>query len=175
MGVRLTDWAQDGKMEDTRYSAKEVDNGQNAGTDRDNVRGVGDAERGAHGGRQETASERGIGQDRTGVCGKQISFGSRSTAKQSRLIEILGIPLGNDPAFCCEYTTIRPCRKTDPRRRSAGTSFPPCMTCTQGSRSRRRIRPPSPLPQGFPCRQPPPSSCRPLWSTLTPKAVRDIL
>ena len=44
-------------MEDTRYSAKEVDNGQNAGTDRDNVRGVGDAERGAHGGRQGAVFE----------------------------------------------------------------------------------------------------------------------
>ena len=162
-------------MEDTRYSAKEVDNSQKAETDRDDVQGVGDAERGAHGGRQETASEGGIEQDRTGVCGNQISFGSRSTAEQSRSIEILGIPLGNDPAFCCGRTTIRPCRKTDPRMRSAGVGFPPCTTCTQGIRSRRRIRPPSPLPQGFPCRRPPPSSCRPLWRTLTPKAVRDIL
>ena len=29
------------------------------------------------------------------------------------------------------------------------------MTCTQGISSHRRIRPPPPLPQGFPCRQSP--------------------
>lgn len=89
----------DATMGNTRYSLKEDDNGQKAGTDRDGVRGVGNAERRARGGRQAAASERGSGRDRAEVRGGKISFGSRSAAEQNRLTEILVTPVYDSPAW----------------------------------------------------------------------------
>ena len=87
------------EFKQNRYSLKEDDNGQKAGTDRADVRGVGDAERGPRGGRKGAAAERGSGQNRSEVRGGQISFGSRSSAEKGRLTEILITPLDNDPQW----------------------------------------------------------------------------
>ena len=85
------------------------------------------------GGRRRAASGRlRTGVSRRGRCCRGFRrrrHGARSWRRWRR----------NPRRRCCGRITIRRCRKRGPRRRSAGTSCPPCTTCTQGIGSHRML------------------------------------